>query len=118
MRAVLVVDGFLAAGDIAEEIIGAGYMEQLLGESPLARGGAKIILSSGKSSAMAISFRPMSFQHSRRFRAFERVALRIDGAGAPGGNLARGFHEAAGFVGEQAVAGTARAGDEDWGNRA
>lgn len=40
----------------------------------------------------------------------------IDGAGAPRGDSARGFHEAAGIVREQAVAGTARAGYADWGN--
>src|SRR5258708_28034543 len=41
----------------------------------------------------------------------------VDGAGASGRNPARGFHEAAGLVGEQAGAGAARAGDPDWGDR-
>jgi len=40
----------------------------------------------------------------------------IDAAGAPGGNPARGFHEAAGVEREQAGAGVARAGDAHWGN--
>jgi hypothetical protein len=42
----------------------------------------------------------------------------IDGGGAPGGDPARRFHEAAGIVGEQAGAGVARAGDAHRGNRA
>src|SRR6266404_3809655 len=42
----------------------------------------------------------------------------FDAAGASGGNPARGLHEAAGIVGEQAGAGTARAGNAHWGDRA
>src|SRR6266404_2237507 len=42
----------------------------------------------------------------------------FDGAGAPGGDPAGGFHEAAGIVGEQVGAGAACSGDAHWRNRA
>ena len=41
-------------------------MQQLLGKAPLAGTGLKSYLSSGKSSAIAINFRPISFQLSSR----------------------------------------------------
>src|SRR5258708_11936091 len=71
-------------------------------------------MSRGKS----VALRPKAAVISEEGEEEDGQSRGVDGAGASGGNPARGFHEAAGLVGEQAGAGTARASDPDWRNRA
>jgi hypothetical protein len=57
MRAILVVDGFLAARDIAEEIVGAGNMDSESGQRlPLAALGWELIEHSGEHYGQLVAY--------------------------------------------------------------
>jgi hypothetical protein len=57
---------FLTLSEIDEEVVRSGGVKQLFGETPLCWSGLESRTCPRKSSAMAISFRPISFHESRR----------------------------------------------------